>query len=176
MINRDQILNLISINKLIIIILITLTEFFLIWLKEFEEIFEPLNENLVKPNVFFLSNNTKHFNNKFRCKKIKEKNNKVDISSKITFNVTKIRYSTEIKNNIIKVEYFIDFFKQNKNLIIPSDLTLYYDYHILCYNKNIKTNTFITSLANIYENKHYYCTEFYKFLYLIRMIIFNLEL
>jgi hypothetical protein len=61
--------------------------------------------------------------------------------------VTKIRYSTEIKNNIIKVEYFIDFFKQNKNLIIPSDLTLYYDYHILCYNKNIKTNIFITSLA-----------------------------
>ena len=134
----------------------------MLWLKEFEEIFEPLNTNLVKKNVFFLSNNIKHFNNQFRFKKIKEKNNKFDISSKITFNVTKIRYSTENKNNIIKVEYFIDFFEQNKNLIIPSDLALYYDYHILCYNKNIKTNTFITSLANIYENKHYYCTEFFN--------------
>ena len=156
------ILNLILINKLIIIILIALSESFLLLFQEFEEVFEPLNPNLVKFNKYSFSDNIKHSNNQIRFRKIKEKNNKFDISSKITFNVTKIRFSKEIKNNIMKVEYLIDFYEQNKNLIIPSDLTLYYDYHVFCYNKNIKTNTFITSLANIYENKHYYCTEFFN--------------
>jgi hypothetical protein len=130
--------------------------------KEFEDIFEPLNPNLVKPNEYFLSNKIKHSNNQIRFKKERQKKYKVDSSSKITFNVTKITYSKEIKNNIIKVEYLIDFFEKNKFLIIPSNLTLNYDYHILCYNKNIKTNIFITSLANIYENKHFYCTEFFN--------------
>jgi len=68
--------------------------------KDFEEIFEPLNVNLVKSNEFFLSNNFKHSNSQFRFKIKKEKNNKVDIPSKITFNVTKIKYSADIKNNI----------------------------------------------------------------------------
>ena len=155
--------NLILINKLIfIIIFILLTDFFSLLFKDYEEIFDPLNENSVKPNSFFLSNNTMHSFNHFHFKKKKRNKKKFDISSKITFNVTKIRYSKEIKNNIIKVEYLIDFFDQNKKLIIPSDLTLYYDYHILCYNKNIKKNSFITSLANINDNNHYYCTEFFN--------------
>ena len=160
--NHPPILNLISINKLTIIIIIVVTGFLLLLFKEFEDVFEPLNPNLVKPNEYFLSNKNKHSNNQIRFKKEKQKKYKVDSSSKITFNVTKITYSKEIKNNIIKVEYLIDFFEKNKFLIIPSNLTLNYDYHILCYNKNIKKNTFITSLANIYENKHFYCTEFFN--------------
>jgi len=98
---QAPILNLILINKLIIIILIVLSGFFFSSLyKDFEEIFEPLNVNLVKSNEFFLSNNFKHSNSQFRFKIKKEKNNKVDIPSKITFNVTKIKYSADIKNNI----------------------------------------------------------------------------
>ena len=111
------ILNLILINKLIIIILIALSESFLLLFQEFEEVFEPLNPNLVKFNKYSFSDNIKHSNNQIRFRKIKEKNNKFDISSKITFNVTKIRFSKEIKNNIMKVEYLIDFYEQNKNLI-----------------------------------------------------------
>ena len=100
---QAPIFNLILINKLIIIIiiLIVLSDFFVsLFYKEFEETFEPLNANLVKSNKFFLSNNIRHSINQFRFKKIKEKNNKVDISSKITFNVTKIKYSADIKNNL----------------------------------------------------------------------------
>ena len=41
-------------------------------------------------------------------------------------------------------------------------MTLFYEYHVLCYNKNLSTDIFITSLANIYENKHFYCTEFFN--------------
>jgi CDP-glycerol glycerophosphotransferase (TagB/SpsB family) len=105
----------------------------------------------------------RHFYNKsFLSKtKIKRKYNNEN-STKFTFNVTSIRYSREIKNKIIKVEYLIGFYDLNKNLIAPSDFTLYYNYHVLCYNKNIKSNIFINSLANIYKNKNYYCTEFFN--------------
>jgi hypothetical protein len=105
----------------------------------------------------------RHFYNKsFLSKtKIKRKYNNEN-STKFTFNVTSIRYSREIKNKIIKVEYLIGFYDLNKNLIAPSDFTLYYNYHVLCYNKNIKNNIFINSLANIYKNKNYYCTEFFN--------------
>ena len=47
-------------------------------------------------------------------------------------------------------------------MIAPSDLTLYYEYHVLCYNKNLNNNIFIISLANIYENNLYYCAEFFN--------------
>ena len=47
-------------------------------------------------------------------------------------------------------------------MIAPSDLTLYYEYHVLCYNKNLNNNKFIISLADIYGNEFYYCIEFFN--------------
>ena len=154
-----KIFDLISIKQLNVIFIIVVIDIFSFLFKEhIYEVFEPLNLNYVKQNEYFLLDKNKHYNN-HNCFRKKKK-----ISSyyftKFSFNVTSIRYSIESQNNLVKVEYLIDFFDQRKNLIIPSDLNLYYDYHILCYNKDIKANTFITSLANIYENKHYYCTEF----------------
>jgi len=148
-------------NKLIKIILIIVVNFYLFFFKEHIKAFETFHLNLVKQNEYFLSNNISHFKNKDFFPKIqKEKEDNIDILTNFTFNLTNIKYSTEVKNNIVKVEYFIGFYYINKNLIRPSDLTLYFKYHVLCYNINLKTNIFITSLANIYENKNFYCTEF----------------
>ena len=132
-------------------------------LKEKIEPFEHFNINLVKQNEYFLSNNIDHFKNQDFFPKIqKEREDKINISTNFKFNLTNIKYSTEVKNNIIKLEYFIGFYDLNKSIICPSDLTLYYEYHVLCYNINLKTNIFITSLANIFENMNFYCTEFFN--------------
>ena len=49
------------------------------------------------------------------------------------------------------------------NLILPSELTLYNNFHILCYIKEIISHShIIISLANIYENKYYKCIEFFN--------------
>ena len=155
--------NSISIIILIKIIIIILNNFLLFLPKEKIKIFEYFNTNLVKQNEYILSNNINHFKNQDFFPKIqKEREDKINISTDFTFNLTNIKYSTKIKNNIIKVEYFIGFYDLNKNLISPSDLTLYYAFHVLCYNINLKTNSFITSLSNIYENKHFYCIEFFN--------------
>ena len=146
---------LIRIN-VIIIIIVTNVLLFLIQNKKKV----PFNTKLLKHNEFFLSDDIKHYSNKSFHSKTKKK--KKYNSTNFTFNVTSISYSKEIKTKIIKVEYLIGFYDLNKNLIAPSDLTLYYEYHVLCYNKNFKKNNFIISLANIYENNYYYCTEFFN--------------
>ena len=48
------------------------------------------------------------------------------------FNITFIKYKFSLKYNISKIEYKIVFYNQNKKLIIPSHLTLYYNFHIFC--------------------------------------------
>ena len=126
------------------------------------EIMASLNTNFLKHNEYFLSIDfisTDKYGNK---KKRGRKKNSDDNSTNFTFNVTSIRYSRDYKNEIIKVEYLIGFYNFKKNLIAPSDLTLYYNYHVLCYNKNLKNKIFIISLANIHENSHFYCTEFFN--------------
>ena len=155
------ILDSIFIKKIIKIFIIIGVNFSLFFFKEHIKTFEPLNLNLVNQNEYFLSNNISHFKNKdFFPKMKKETEDNITILANFTFNLTNIKYSTEVKNNIVKIEYFIGFYDINKNLISPSDLTLYFEYHVLCFNLNLETNIFITTLANIYENKNFYCTEF----------------
>ena len=149
-----------KLNVIIIIIIINLLLLFLF--QNRKEVIVSLKTNLVKNNEYYLSNNIKHFQKKsFLSIKRNEKYIYYN-STNFTLNVTSIRYSREIQNKIIKVEYLIGFYDLNKNLISPSDLTLYYGFHVLCYYKNLKNNIFIISLANIYENKNYYCTEFFN--------------
>ena len=151
------------IKKLNIIIIIIVTNLFFFLFQNKKKVMVPFNINLLKHNEYFLSNDIKHFHNKsFLSITNTEKKNNIDNSINFFFNITKIRYFREIKNEIIKVEYLIGFYDLNKNLITPSDLTLYYGYHVLCYNKILKNNIFIISLANIYKNNHYYCTEFFN--------------
>ena len=68
-------------------------------------------------------------------------------------------YSFSYKFNITKIEYFFDFYDNKNKLILPPDMTLYNDLHIVCYvNKNNKF--YIHSLAEISENKYFRCIEF----------------
>ena len=158
---KNKLFDSIYIKKLIKIIIVIIVNFSFFLFKEHIKEFESFNLNVIKQNEYFLSNNISHFKNKdFFPKMKKEKEDNITILTNFTFNLTNIKYSTEVKNNIVKVEYFIGFYDINKILISPSDLTLYFEYHVLCYNINLKTNIFITSLANIYENKNFYCTEF----------------
>ena len=47
------------------------------------------------------------------------------------FKLVDIKYIYSFKFNIIKVEYNIEFYENDKNLILPSDLTLYKNIFIL---------------------------------------------
>ena len=63
--------------------------------------------------------------------------------------------------NLSKISFLIQVFDQKKNNpISPSDLTLYYDLHLICLLNIDKIN--ITSLAGIEENKYFRCTEFFN--------------
>lgn len=102
--------------------------------------------NNVKSNKFFLS---KYFKN-------------LSKEEDIYFNITSINFSIELKKNIIKTEYLIGFYDINKTLILPSDLTLYNNFHVLCSINETSNNITIVSLANIFENKYYKCIEFFN--------------
>ena len=77
------------------------------------------------------------------------------------FNVTNVKYYFNLQYNLIKIEYNIGFYDKYNNLILPSDLTLKYNLHIIC-SIEIDFGNSINSLANIYENKYFKCIEFFN--------------
>ena len=81
---------------------------------------------------------------------------------KFFFNLINIKYNYSLKFNLLKVIFNIKFFDENKNLISPSDLTLYYNVNIICIMKIINNNIQINSLPNIYLNKYFECVEFFQ--------------
>lgn len=83
--------------------------------------------------------------------------------NEIFFNLTSIIFSNNKIDRIIKVQYTIDFYYENDSFIIPSDLTLYNNLHVFCLMNNTKKNINVISLANILENRHYECVEFFKY-------------
>ena len=89
--------------------------------------------------------------------------NKYNINNWITFNITKIKYSFSFAFNIVKIEYYIGFYDRNNNIIVPSDLSLHNNLHVICHFEEIKNNAKVNSLANIYKNKYFYCIEFFNF-------------
>ena len=81
------------------------------------------------------------------------------------FRLFDIKYLYSFKYNIIKVEYNIEFYESDKNLILPSDLTLYKNLHIFCHiESNIlnNSNIIINSYPDIIENKHFKCIEYFN--------------
>ena len=64
------------------------------------------------------------------------------------------------KINIIQIKFLVSIYDKYQNLIIPSDLALYKDIHILCYIKLQNINIDIFSIPNIYLNNYYECIEF----------------
>ena len=59
------------------------------------------------------------------------------------FKLFDIRYLFSFKFKIIKVEYNIEFYENNNNSILPSDLTLYKNLHIFCHFESINSNIII---------------------------------
>jgi hypothetical protein len=78
----------------------------------------------------------------------------------IALNLTNITSYYSLKFELVRISYQIQLFDCNNNLILPSDLSLYYKLHVLCF---IKIKSFnIYSLASIEENKYFKCSEFFK--------------
>jgi hypothetical protein len=61
---------------------------------------------------------------------------------------------------MVKISYLIQIFNSSNNPIFPSDLTLYYNFRIICFLNTNEIN--ITSLAGIESNKYFKCTEFFN--------------
>ena len=78
----------------------------------------------------------------------------------IYYKITSYGFSFSFKYNITKFEYKIELYDFNHNLIIPSDLALDYNLHVLCNIVELNNNISISSLAGIYNNKCFNCIEF----------------
>ena len=82
-------------------------------------------------------------------------------SNNLKFSLTYHKLYYSLKFNLVQISYNIQVLDSNYNQILPSDLTLYYNLHILCFI--IVNNTInIYSLAEISEDKYFRCIEFYK--------------
>ena len=110
------------------------------------------NEDFYLKNLYLFNNNNNfEFNKNFLIEYLNNSEN---------FKLTYLNYSFSFKFQMIKVEYNIGFYDKNNNLILPSNLALYNDLHIIC-SISFKNNS-IDSLANIYKNKYFNCIEFFK--------------
>ena len=78
------------------------------------------------------------------------------------FQLFDIKYLYSFKYSIIKTEYNIKFYESNKNLILPSDLTLYKSLHVFCHIESNNSNIIINSFPDITENKNFKCIEYFN--------------
>ena len=86
-------------------------------------------------------------------------NNQLIINN-ITFRLTDIYSIYSYKINLVEINYIIEVFDYHNNPILPSDLALYYNLHIICSSLvNNKIN--INSLPKIENDKYFKCVEFY---------------
>lgn len=103
-------------------------------------------------NKYEKNNNKNHF--------YKYYNNKED--NFIYFNIIDINFFHSLKFQLVQVEYIIKFYDKNNSLILPSDLALYNDMHIICNIELINSNLFINSLSSIYKNNFFKCIEIFN--------------
>ena len=94
------------------------------------------------------------------------------------FLLSNLSYIINYRHNIIQVEYNILFYHNNLSLIIPSDLSLNYNLHLVCHIKNIESNISVDSLAFIHLNKYFKCIEYIniKEKYLFGVIIYDFNI
>lgn len=85
--------------------------------------------------------------------------NKITNIPEIFFAVENIYYSYSTKFNMIEIIYYIVIFDQKFCLIKPSDLIFLYHIGILCNFYSFETKENIYSIANIHENRYFYCVE-----------------
>ena len=104
-------------------------------------------ENSIKNNNFF---------NTFYLKNLTLDNEK-DLTLKISY----LDYSYSLKYNITEVKYYINFYDDYNNPITPTSLSLY-NFHVICHMKTLINNINFESIANIYENKYFFCIEYFN--------------
>ena len=80
----------------------------------------------------------------------------------IYLTITDLNYTYSKKNRLIEIIYFITFFDINYHLIKPSHLALLYNLGIFCNFYSLETHENIYSIANIHENRDFYCVEYSK--------------
>ena len=132
------------INKKKIIIILNI--FIFIYLSNQTILFN--NNIIVSKNLILLQNYSQLIKADFYFGKIKY------------LQISKIKYDFSFKYKIIKIEYKIGFYDNNKNLISPSDITLYNKLHIICHFEEINNNNnIIDSIPNIYKNQYFKCIE-----------------
>ena len=78
------------------------------------------------------------------------------------FELSSINYDFSFKYQLVKFEYNIGLYDINKNLIDPSDITLYNQLHLICYCELLDKNIILYSIPNIYKNKYFECIEFFN--------------
>jgi len=115
------------------------------------------------------------YRNLIKATTISQKQNEVSQANSTYFNVKNnldffklfdIKYLYSFKFNIIKIEYNIEFYESDKNLILPSDLILYKNLHIFCHiesnSLSNNSNIVINSYPDIIENRHFKCIEYFN--------------
>ena len=108
------------------------------------------NKNILKNEVFKTHN--------YSLKNIFKN---IEIQNDIFFNFTNIILFSSYKFNVSELNFNITFFDNKNELIKPSELTLFYKLHIVCYAK-IENKIYIESLANIFQNKELNCIEYFN--------------
>ena len=78
----------------------------------------------------------------------------------IFLKINQIIYAFSSEYKIIEIKYYLEFKDHNFNKIKPSDLSLLYNLHILCYTYSFERKEKIYSFPNINNNKYFYCIEY----------------
>ena len=116
-----------------------------------------------------LSNNRGENNlNPFREYSLSNDAKNITNQNNINFKILNINYVFSFEYNIITIIYEIIFYNENNSLIKPSALTLKNQLHILCHIYDKNSGIMIDSIANIKENKYFYCVEITKIKQIIK--------
>ena len=107
--------------------------------------FKTSNSNMIK---FFVYDDF-YFNSMFIFNTFKNK----------YFSITSLNYTFSNKFSKIKFEFTFGIFDKDKNLIYPSDFTLYNKMSVLCIMNTNETT--IYSLPQIINNQYYGCIEYF---------------
>ena len=78
------------------------------------------------------------------------------------FSLSYINYNFSKEYEMVKLEYIIGIYDQNKTLLIPSELSLYQNLHFSCFLETDNKKT-VNSLPHIYLGKYLKCTEIFNY-------------
>ena len=120
------------------------------------------NINDIKNEISNLSKNIPEDNSINLKYNFSKKETNLTFYEEISFNLTSLNYIFSIEHNIVEVEYEITFYDKKRNIIKPSELTLFYNYHFICHMKILISELMVETLANINQNKHFKCIEFFN--------------